>query len=97
MAAALRDLKSYVMTDTGAANQAESTVLLMVTHSNLSARFMEIRFDRFMTVLRVKEKLMTHCGQGDSLAHFRAQLEDLRERVAHVRAQLEHPRDTSTG
>jgi len=48
MAAALRDLKSYVMADTGAANQAESTVLLMVTHSNLSARFMEIRFDRFV-------------------------------------------------
>jgi hypothetical protein len=36
-------------------------------------------------------------GQGLTLAHFRAQLEDLRERIAHVRAQFEHPRDTSAG
>jgi hypothetical protein len=36
-------------------------------------------------------------GQGLKLAHFRAQLEDLRECVAHVRAQLDHLRDTSTG
>ena len=36
-------------------------------------------------------------GQGLTLAHFRAQLEDLREHIAHDRAQLEHLRDTSTG
>jgi len=36
-------------------------------------------------------------GQGLTLAHFRAQLEDLREHIAHGRAQLEHLRDTSTG
>jgi len=35
--------------------------------------------------------------QGLTLAHFRAQLEDLREHIAHVTAQLEHLRDTSTG
>ena len=35
--------------------------------------------------------------QGLTLAHFRAQLEDLREHIAHIRAQLEHPRDTSSG
>ena len=35
--------------------------------------------------------------QGLTLAHFRAQLEDLPEDIAHVRAQLEHPRDTSMG
>jgi len=33
--------------------------------------------------------------QGLTLAHFRAQLEDLREHIAHGRAQLEHLRDTS--
>ena len=33
--------------------------------------------------------------QGLTLAHFRAQLEDLRERIAHVKLQLEHLRDTS--
>jgi len=30
-------------------------------------------------------------------AHFKAQLEDLREHIAHVSAQLEHNRDTSMG
>jgi hypothetical protein len=34
--------------------------------------------------------------QGLTLAHFTAQLEDLREHIAHVSAQLEHPRDTFT-
>jgi O-methyltransferase involved in polyketide biosynthesis len=34
---------------------------------------------------------------GLTLAHFRAQLEDLREHIARVRAQLEHPRDPPTG
>jgi hypothetical protein len=36
-------------------------------------------------------------GQGLTLAHLRAHLEDLREHIAHVRARLEHLRDTSTG
>jgi hypothetical protein len=35
-------------------------------------------------------------GQGLTLAHFRAQLEDLQEHIAHVRAQLEHLQDSST-
>ena len=37
---------------------------------------------------------VTH-DQGLTLAHFKAQLEDLREHIAHVRAQLEHLRATS--
>jgi hypothetical protein len=37
------------------------------------------------------------CSQGLTLAHFRAQLEDLRERIAHVETQLEHLPDASTG
>jgi len=36
-------------------------------------------------------------GQGLTLAHFKAQLEDLRGHIAHVRAQLEHLQATSTG
>jgi hypothetical protein len=39
----------------------------------------------------------TAVSQGPTLAHFRAQLEDLREHIAHVRAQLEHVLATSTG
>lgn len=43
----LEQLKAYV-TAPGklGANQADSTVLLHVTHSNLKAEFMEIRFDK---------------------------------------------------
>jgi|AntAceMinimDraft_1070359.scaffolds.fasta_scaffold48031_1 hypothetical protein len=47
----LLNLREYVTHDTGAMNQAESTVLLMCTHSNLKARFMEIRFDRHVRLL----------------------------------------------
>jgi TPR repeat protein len=36
-------------------------------------------------------------GQGLTLAHFRAQVEDLREHIAPVTAQLEHLRATSPG
>jgi hypothetical protein len=35
-------------------------------------------------------------GQELTLAHCRAQLEDLREHIAHIRAQLEHLQVTST-
>lgn len=38
-------LRDYVLADTGAQNQAESTVRLVVTHSNLRASFMDIRLD----------------------------------------------------
>lgn len=40
----LRALREYV-TAAGSQNQAESTVRLLVTHSNLKAKFMEIRLD----------------------------------------------------
>lgn len=45
MSAALADLRAYVTAETGAQNRADSTVLLTVTHSNLRAQFMELRFD----------------------------------------------------
>lgn len=42
----MADLKSYVTgPDAGGLNQGETTVLLHVTHSNLKARFPEIRLD----------------------------------------------------
>lgn len=56
-------LKDYVKGPSGMeAGRSESTVLLQVTHSNLKARFLEIRFDKHMSVGRVKEKLKNHCG-----------------------------------
>lgn len=42
-------LREYVTHDSGSLNKADSTVQLMVTHSNLKARFMEIRFDRYVS------------------------------------------------
>jgi len=45
----LLNLREYVTADTGSLNKADSTVLLMCTHSNLKARFMEIRFDRYVS------------------------------------------------
>lgn len=47
-------LRAYVLADTGAQNQAESTVRLVVTHSNLQASFMDIRLD-----LHVRGRLPT--------------------------------------
>lgn len=38
-------LRAYVLADTGAQNQADSTVRLVITHSNLRASFMDIRLD----------------------------------------------------
>uniref|UniRef100_A0A1D2ABR8 CAP-Gly domain-containing protein n=1 Tax=Auxenochlorella protothecoides TaxID=3075 RepID=A0A1D2ABR8_AUXPR len=62
----LRALRDYVMTPGDMQNQSDSTVLLSVTHSNLKARFMEIRFDRHMTVSAVKDKLCFHTGSAPS-------------------------------
>lgn len=42
-------LRDYVTARSGAQNQAESTVRLQVTHSNLQATFMEIRLDRHVS------------------------------------------------
>jgi len=63
-------MKEYVTWDSGLQNQGTSTVLLHVTHSNLKARFMELRLDKHMTVERVKEKLRTHCGTGSQFMHL---------------------------
>jgi len=41
----MQALRDYVMAETGSQNPSESTVRLLVTHSNLKAKFMEIRLD----------------------------------------------------
>ncbi|GFR50102.1 hypothetical protein Agub_g12247, partial [Astrephomene gubernaculifera] len=56
-------LRAYVIgPDSGFANKAESTVLLHITHSNLKAKFMEIRLDMHSTIESIKVKLSFHCG-----------------------------------
>lgn len=54
--------------------RAESTVLLGVTHSNLKASLMEIRFNKHMTVANVKAKLVSHTGT--SVSAMRLLLKD---------------------
>eukprot|EP00892_Ulva_mutabilis_P007359 jgi/Ulvmu1/4996/UM021_0013.1 len=63
----LDQLKAYV-TAPGkfGANQADSTVLLHVTHSNLRAEFVELRFDKHATVDSLKNKLVSHVGTSPS-------------------------------
>lgn len=52
-------LRDYVTYDSGFSNKAETTVLLNVTHSNLKAMFMELRFD-----LHVRFSVCTRlCGR----------------------------------
>ena len=48
----LRALRDYV-TAPGSQNQSEATVRLLVTHSNLKARFLEIRLDLHVRWLRL--------------------------------------------
>ena len=57
-------LRDYV---TGAdhrqyANLPDGVVLVLVTHSNLTSKYLDIRFDLHTTVEGVKEKLRTHYG-----------------------------------
>lgn len=58
-------LKNYVQAPS-AANMADSTVLIHCTHSNLQARFFELRLDKHMTVESIKIKLSFHCGTSPS-------------------------------
>ncbi|PRW56915.1 tubulin folding cofactor B [Chlorella sorokiniana] len=75
-------LRAYVLADTGAQTQAESTVRLVVTHSNLQASFMDIRLDLHMTIDAVKRKLCFHCGTPPSAQVL--QLKDDRGRLLAV-------------
>ncbi|KAJ9516910.1 hypothetical protein QJQ45_027299 [Haematococcus lacustris] len=58
-------LREYV-TGQGGQNRLESTVLLHVTHSNLKAKFFELRLDMHMTIESLKVKLSFHVGTNPS-------------------------------
>ena len=50
----IQQLKEYVaQEDGGMQSQAESTVRLHVSHSNLKAKFMELRLDRHVSLFRI--------------------------------------------
>jgi len=68
-------LKAYVQGPSSQA-RADSTVLLHCTHSNLkNTSFFELRLDRHMTILSVKEKLKSHTGT--AVGAMLLQLKDL--------------------
>eukprot|EP00899_Mesostigma_viride_P007753 jgi/Mesvir1/1697/Mv21157-RA.1 len=78
----LASLRAYVM-GPSSQNKLDCTVLLHVTHSNLKARFMELRFDLHTTILGMKEKLHTHTGT--AVASMQLQLKDVNGGlVAHM-------------
>lgn len=54
-------MKQYCMTATGQ-SQADTTVLINISHSNLKATFVEIRLDKHMTIQEILEKLRRHTG-----------------------------------
>merc|ERR1711934_989860 len=56
-------MRAYVMGDSGLSS-ADNIVKINVSHSNLKAKFMEIRLDKHMTILEVTEKLRRHSGTG---------------------------------
>jgi tubulin-folding cofactor B len=58
-------IKAYV-TAPASQNEAESSVRLLVTSSALKSSFMEILFNKHMTVGAVKDKLQTHVGTSRS-------------------------------
>lgn len=58
-------LKAYV-TAPSSQNEAESSVRLLVTSSALKSSFMEILFNKHMTVAAVKDKLQSHVGTSSS-------------------------------
>lgn len=67
MAADMRALREYVTAaPSGIQSRGDGTVLLQVTHSNLKAVFMELRFDMRATIARVKDKLVSHVGTNAS-------------------------------
>lgn len=68
----IQALKDYVK-GPSSQNQADTTVRLQVTHSNLKAHFMEIRLDLQMTVAAVKQKLMSHTGSSPSSMQLQLQ------------------------
>ena len=72
-------LRAYVQGPSSQA-RADSTVLMHVTHSNLkNTSFFELRLDRHMTVLSVKEKLKSHTGT--AVGAMVLQMKDLNNQV----------------
>ncbi|BBN14432.1 tubulin-specific chaperone B [Marchantia polymorpha subsp. ruderalis] len=69
MSVSLNALKNYVRTPSSQ-NQAEDTVLLHVSHSNLRSKFAELRFDLHTTIGNVKEKLRSHTGSAVESMHL---------------------------
>merc|ERR1719181_874900 len=60
----MASLRSYITHNdaTQYAGLADGAVVVDVTHSNLKAKFGELRLDKHMTIETVMDKLYRHCG-----------------------------------
>eukprot|EP00658_Telonema_sp_P-2_P044012 TRINITY_DN3188_c0_g1_i10.p1 TRINITY_DN3188_c0_g1~~TRINITY_DN3188_c0_g1_i10.p1 ORF type:complete len:303 (+),score=94.72 TRINITY_DN3188_c0_g1_i10:126-1034(+) len=80
----------YVQGDTGM-NQSDDLVRINVSHSNLKAKFIELRFDKHMLIEDVYVKCCHNCGGGsadtvvlnllDPNGNFVAQLDDMNKKL----------------
>lgn len=69
-------LREYVTAPSAAQKQSASTVVLFITHSNLTARFPEMRLDLCMTIADMKDKL--YARTGTSASHMKLIMKDAR-------------------
>ncbi|KAJ8901101.1 hypothetical protein NDN08_004961 [Rhodosorus marinus] len=72
----MTELRSYVLGPSSAQRRSSSTVLLTISHSNLKAQFLDMRFDLDMIVDRIKDKI--YSSTGTSASHMRLVLTDQR-------------------
>jgi hypothetical protein len=87
----LRALREYV-TAPGSQNQSDATVRLLVTHSNLKAKFLEIRLDLHVSWPVQLQGLLPRGGRpflGSSFARAIPPLEQEREHIdVHIIQRL---------
>jgi tubulin-folding cofactor B len=79
---------NYVKGETGM-NQSDDLVRITVSHSNLKAKFIELRFDKHMLIEDVYVKCCHNCGGGsadtvmlqlfDPIGNFVAQMDDMQK------------------
>jgi len=77
-------MAGYITYDSGSQHQLDSMVRLTVSHSNLKAQFVELRFDKHMQIEDVYVKCCHHCGGGSA----ESVMITLQDPIGNVMAQL---------
>merc|ERR1712022_46829 len=60
-------------------NQSDDLVKITVSHSNLKAKFIELRFDKHMLIEDVYVKCCYNCGGGSADSVMLTQLDDMQK------------------